>query len=69
MNMINTKDWPNIATRSRWSRILGIPLQTLVYNWLNQKLAGSKEDYYVMHTKEQILAWLKKTHRMNGALH
>ena len=64
MRTVNTNDWPEVANRRSWSKLLHIHLNTLIYNYVKGKLKGRKEDYYVMHTREQIVDWLVKTRRV-----
>ena len=61
MNTIEIEKLPAIATRSQWTKILGLLPHKLTYEEKMGRLHGSQRfGYNVMYDRKTILEWMRK---------
>jgi len=57
---VSSNDWPEIATRSEWARLLGKSTALLHYHDKVGNLACLKQGFNTLYTKEEVIRWLER---------
>jgi hypothetical protein len=55
-----SSNWPEIATRAEWARLLGKSTALLHYHDKVGNLAYIKNGYNTYYTKEEVFRWLER---------
>jgi len=61
-----TTNWPAIATRTQWAKILKLTIYKLQYEERMYRLTSTrdKDGFNVYYTKEEIVGWMRMTGRI-----
>jgi hypothetical protein len=57
-------NWPNLATRTQWAKILGLNVYKLQYEERMYRLTPTRSGFNVYYTKDEIISWLRMTGRI-----